>query len=182
MNTFTITIPDFDKFYTLVNKIKTYDTTVCGFCDGSGFKKDIRKQKVKNLMSHKQGRDILEYPSEKCPFCYGSKIQIWHSTSKGYKFFNVDGTSMWFYENTLTIREILNIPCAYCKLLPTKDGHDACLDTIPGCVGACCGHGVEFGYIGMQTIQESFYNIETPEEAILIANNIKKGQKININA
>lgn len=38
-------------------------------------------------------------------------------------------------------------PCKRCKCHPTPEGHDACLGHIPGATGACCGHGVEDGYI-----------------------------------
>jgi len=38
-------------------------------------------------------------------------------------------------------------PCPQCYQLPTPEGHDACLGTIPGACAACCGHGVEMGYI-----------------------------------
>jgi len=32
-------------------------------------------------------------------------------------------------------------PCGKCKKFPTKEGHDACLGTLPGVANACCGHG-----------------------------------------
>jgi len=38
-------------------------------------------------------------------------------------------------------------PCPQCRQLPSLDGHDACLGTIPDACAACCGHGVEMGYI-----------------------------------
>ncbi len=31
--------------------------------------------------------------------------------------------------------------CAACGQLPTPEGHDACLGTLPGVWNACCGHG-----------------------------------------
>lgn len=32
--------------------------------------------------------------------------------------------------------------CVYCGLLPTEEGHDGCLGTLPGPImNACCGHG-----------------------------------------
>ncbi len=31
--------------------------------------------------------------------------------------------------------------CSHCHLLPTPEGHDACLGTLPGVWNACCGHG-----------------------------------------
>ena len=34
-------------------------------------------------------------------------------------------------------------PCPRCGEMPTEEGHDACLGTLPGVVNACCGHGVE---------------------------------------
>ncbi len=33
-------------------------------------------------------------------------------------------------------------PCVRCGLMPTANGHDACLGDIPGVTSACCGHGV----------------------------------------
>ena len=38
-------------------------------------------------------------------------------------------------------------PCAKCGKLPTKEGYDACLGTLPGVIDACCGHGVKEAYI-----------------------------------
>lgn len=31
--------------------------------------------------------------------------------------------------------------CAECGLLPTPEGHDACIANLPGILSACCGHG-----------------------------------------
>jgi hypothetical protein len=39
------------------------------------------------------------------------------------------------------------MPCPKCGKLPTKEGHDACLGTLPGVIDACCGHGVREAYI-----------------------------------
>lgn len=41
-------------------------------------------------------------------------------------------------------------PCPQCHKLPTPEGHDACLGTIEGVYAACCGHGVETGYIAWE--------------------------------
>ena len=38
-------------------------------------------------------------------------------------------------------------PCARCGRYPTPEGYDACLGYISGASAACCGHGVEQGYI-----------------------------------
>jgi hypothetical protein len=37
--------------------------------------------------------------------------------------------------------------CPACGLKPTPEGHDPCLGTLPGVQYACCGHGLERGYI-----------------------------------
>jgi hypothetical protein len=39
------------------------------------------------------------------------------------------------------------ISCAACGQLPTPEGHDACLGTLPGVRAACCGHGKSKGYV-----------------------------------
>ena len=33
------------------------------------------------------------------------------------------------------------------RIYPTKEGYDACLGYIEGAMSACCGHGVEKGYV-----------------------------------
>lgn len=38
-------------------------------------------------------------------------------------------------------------PCTKCGKMPTHEGYDACLGKLPGVSAACCGHGVEEGYI-----------------------------------
>lgn len=40
-----------------------------------------------------------------------------------------------------------DMPCVRCGEMPTKEGYDACLGSLPGVFAACCGHGVEEGYI-----------------------------------
>ncbi len=43
-------------------------------------------------------------------------------------------------------------PCPQCGRMPTPEGHDACLGTIPGAAGACCGHGMHVGYVNWPAI------------------------------
>lgn len=38
-------------------------------------------------------------------------------------------------------------PCARCGKPPTSEGYDACLGHIPGVAAACCGHGVQEGWV-----------------------------------
>ena len=42
---------------------------------------------------------------------------------------------------------ITEMPCVRCGKMPSKEGHDQCLGRLPGVLAACCGHGVEEGYI-----------------------------------
>jgi len=37
--------------------------------------------------------------------------------------------------------------CAKCHERRTPDGHDPCIANLPGVQFACCGHGVEDGYV-----------------------------------
>jgi hypothetical protein len=56
---------------------------------------------------------------------------------------------------------IKRIPCVKCGKLPTDEGHDACLGTLPGVIDACCGHGVTEAYINFEngvTIRGSLVN------------------------
>jgi len=53
---------------------------------------------------------------------------------------------MWIYSDN---KEVFNDtrPCIKCGKMPTKEGYDACLGYIKNTKSACCGHGVEKGYI-----------------------------------
>lgn len=53
----------------------------------------------------------------------------------------------WVYADTGEPVENDPRPCPRCGRLPTQDGHDPCLGRIPGAAAACCGHGVEEGYV-----------------------------------
>ena len=60
----------------------------------------------------------------------------------------------WFYEEDGSLvyldGKLLFKPCPKCGKLPTKEGHDACLGTLPGVKFACCGHGATQGYISFE--------------------------------
>lgn len=49
-------------------------------------------------------------------------------------------------------------PCPQCHKLPTPEGYDACLGAIPGALNACCGHGVQPGYV--QWVKSDIAEIE----------------------
>lgn len=52
----------------------------------------------------------------------------------------------WVYLNDNTIADDSRA-CILCCRMSTPEGYDPCLGKIPGAVSACCGHGVEPGYI-----------------------------------
>lgn len=52
----------------------------------------------------------------------------------------------WFYEDGISTKSGKR-PCPVCKKMPTEEGHDGCLKELPGVLNACCGHGVQEGYI-----------------------------------
>lgn len=60
--------------------------------------------------------------------------------------------NQWLYADNKSPANVER-PCARCGRMPTKDGYDACLGRIPGATAACCGHGVEKGYIYQEAIQ-----------------------------
>ena len=49
----------------------------------------------------------------------------------------------WFYADTKTPTADNPRDCGFCGLANTKEGHDGCLQTLPGVMNACCGHGVD---------------------------------------
>ena len=51
------------------------------------------------------------------------------------------------YESDEGIASALKASCKRCGRPPTKEGHDACLKSLPGVKFACCGHGEQDGYI-----------------------------------
>lgn len=66
------------------------------------------------------------------------------SYSRGWEIY-FDGKN-WRYCDNNEIDNDLR-PCKKCGRLPTKEGHDACLGYIKGAISACCGHGIEEGYV-----------------------------------
>ena len=49
----------------------------------------------------------------------------------------------WVYsdDKTLVHENWKDKPCGHCGEGFTKEGHDACLGTLPDVMNACCGHG-----------------------------------------
>ena len=66
------------------------------------------------------------------------------SYSRGWLIKYIDGS--WVYDDT---EKSLNNKreCRRCGIVPTLDGHDACLGDVSGLSSACCGHGVEQAFV-----------------------------------
>ena len=69
------------------------------------------------------------------------------SYSRGHKIY-LDGTDWRFTDNNEIDDGVRT--CKRCGCKPTKEGYDACLGYIDGVTSACCGHGIEEGYIVTQ--------------------------------
>lgn len=71
------------------------------------------------------------------------------SYERGHKIIWLQGKQAWIYGDIA--REINGKrQCKRCGKPPTKKGHDACLGNLDGVKNACCGHGVERGYIQLR--------------------------------
>ena len=68
-----------------------------------------------------------------------------HAFKRGHKIIYLTCKG-WIYADTGKSIETER-PCKKCGKMPTKEGYDACLGFIPNVKSACCGHGVEEGYI-----------------------------------
>jgi hypothetical protein len=53
-------------------------------------------------------------------------------------------------------------PCPKCGRHQTGDGHDPCIANLPGVRAACCGHGVQPGYVAFEngTVIRGVFEIE----------------------
>jgi len=72
-----------------------------------------------------------------------------HGFFKGHKVIahqDKDGVyAIWKYTDGTSIKK--ERPCIRCGKQATKEGHDNCIANLPGVKYACCGHGVEDGYV-----------------------------------
>lgn len=60
--------------------------------------------------------------------------------------------------------------CTLCRKYPTPEGHDPCIANLPGVAFACCGHGVEEGYISFNNgtlIRGHFTVVESSRSVIV---------------
>ena len=68
---------------------------------------------------------------------------------RGHHIHSYDGINWVLTEEDVPLTEEVKdrLKCPRCGNGPTPEGHDHCLKTLPGIRNACCGHGVEVGYI-----------------------------------
>ena len=69
-------------------------------------------------------------------YYYGRPVK-WDADQGKYRYVDT-GEFSW---------EVPHRPCPKCNEVPTEEGHDPCIANLPGVKFACCGHGVEQGYI-----------------------------------
>jgi hypothetical protein len=65
----------------------------------------------------------------------------------GHAIYTINGTEWFYVDNDEPIRNAPERKCPKCDKYPTNDGHDPCIADLPGVDFACCGHGVEQGYV-----------------------------------
>lgn len=54
----------------------------------------------------------------------------------------------WYYEDITEKVDYNNLrSCVRCGKVPGKNGHDSCINELPGVKYACCGHGINEGCI-----------------------------------
>lgn len=75
------------------------------------------------------------------------KVVTATSHCRGHVIFYDKEKGKWLYKEGRTPVNAVCWPCIRCGRLPTPEGYDACLGHIEGAVSACCGHGVEKGYV-----------------------------------
>jgi len=82
----------------------------------------------------------------------------------GSPVYFVNNTQKWHYTDGQPVPEnpAEYRVCPKCHKPPTPEGHDACLGTIPGAMFACCGHGIETGYIAWGEAKQGEIEIQIP--------------------
>jgi len=67
------------------------------------------------------------------------------SHSRGHTIY-YDGVD-WRYADNGTLLRYEKRACVRCGKHPTPEGFDACIGHVENVSSACCGHGVEEGYV-----------------------------------
>lgn len=94
-----------------------------------------------------------------------NKIEV-TAYRRGHKIIWREEEEDWVYADNKKSIEDNERPCVACGKMPTDEGHDPCIANLPGVENACCGHGVELGYISFEdgtTIRGDFARVDGPE-------------------
>ncbi len=65
---------------------------------------------------------------------------------RGHLIYYDWGKKRWLYADSDQICDDSR-PCKRCGEFPTQEGYDHCWGYIEGAKSACCGHGVEEGFV-----------------------------------
>jgi len=82
----------------------------------------------------------------------------WLSYVRGHQIYTDNGKD-WFYVDNNKPYKKEERACIKCKLKVNNDKPDPCLGYLPGVKYACCGHGVEEGYIMFENGKVIRFNI-----------------------
>ena len=63
------------------------------------------------------------------------------SNFRGYEIHEINGKLVFCDTGKSTVETWKARPCGHCGKNNTPEGHDGCLETLPGVINACCGHG-----------------------------------------
>lgn len=74
-------------------------------------------------------------------------IKIIISQSNGHKIYYDRFNEAWRYLDDHKDIEHETRSCIKCNQYQNKDGHDYCISNLPNVSHACCGHGLDDGYV-----------------------------------
>lgn len=76
--------------------------------------------------------------------------------------------SIWRYsDDHSSLKDSPTRKCPRCEKLDTKEGHDHCIANLPNVDYACCGHGVDDGYVKMSNGKTIRFNTDYDREKII---------------
>lgn len=85
--------------------------------------------------------------------------------------------SDWRYSDGSKLKEKGDRPCVRCGKMPTEEGHDHCIANLPGVQYACCGHGVEDGYVKLYDGQVITFGTHLKRDKIIDLIELYKNRK-----
>lgn len=77
--------------------------------------------------------------------------EVYEFTTLGRTFYisgkDINNNRMFIRDASGRFASEKNVRCPKCNKRATWDRHDPCIANLPGVKNACCGHGVDEGYI-----------------------------------